>query len=45
MFLNNDDIAVEFKRHSKEAECPAGGIEHKPTFMLSLLHFVNLALL
>lgn len=41
MFLNNDIIEEEFKRLNKEVECPAGGTEHKPTFIASLLHSVN----
>lgn len=35
----------ELSRHSNDEECPAGGIEHNPIFMQSLLHEVNFALL
>lgn len=40
-FLNNEIIEEEFKRHNKEVECPAGGTEHKPTFIASLLQSAN----
>ena len=38
-------MAVEFIMQSKDAGWPAGGTEHKPIFIASLLHVVNFALL
>lgn len=39
--LNNEDMADELRRHSNDDECPAGGTEHNPIFIQSLLHEVN----
>lgn len=39
--LNNKDIVDELRRHNNDEECPAGGMEHNPIFIQSLLHEVN----
>lgn len=44
MSSNMRDMEVEFNRHNNDDGCPAGGVEHRPIFMLSLLQLVNFAL-
>jgi len=34
-------MADELRRHNNDDECPAGGTEHNPIFIQSLLHEVN----
>lgn len=40
-----EDIDVELIRLRSDIGCPAGGTEHKPTFITSLLHSVKFTLL